>query len=392
MAILNPKIEMAKRTFVVPPFSMSNLLKVESSIDDLISLMKARLEEVSKDGNPVDFSQWIKFLVWDIAGEITFSKRFGFLDTGTDVRDVQKNTFFLGFYVTFMGYCQWLHTILLGNPILRWLDFQPNEHTFQTCVKAFAERETTKRTHLDMVDYWTKAHEEHPSQFSEIDVFAAAVGNVGAGGDGPAAAVNAVFYFLLKADPQHLASVLHEIDTLQALGKLSPIVQYTEATAQQLPYLQACIKETLRFFPSVAWNLPRIVGPEGLTIGPHNFAPGTILSINPYVVHRDESLFGPDAGSFNPSRWLVSEEKSRQLDSFMVPFGGGYNMCPGQNLARLELTKITATVLRDFEIELVDPGKEWEYHRTFIVPQRGWDCFVRKRDRGKGGEDGGKNL
>lgn len=387
MAILNPKIEAAKRPFVVPPFSMSNLLKVESSIDELLSLMEARLLQVSKDNNQVDFSQWIKFLIWDIVGELTFSRRFGFLDTGTDVRNVQKNTFWLGFYVTFMGYCHWLHILLLGNPILRWLDFQPNEHTLQTCVRALAERETTKRSHLDMVDYWTKAHSDHPTQFSKNDVFAAAVGNVGAGGDGPASAVNAFFYLMLKAEPVYLQSVLREIDHMQHLGKLSRIVQYNEGT--QLPYLQACIKETLRYFPAVGWNLPRIVPAEGLTIGTRHFTAGTILSINPYAVHRDETLFGPDAGTFNPSRWMVSEERSRQLDGYMVPFGGGYNVCPGQNLARIELTKITATVLRDFEIRLVDPDKEWEYHRTFIVPQTGWDCYVQRRGRREEVVDGG---
>ena len=106
-------------------------------------------------------------------------------------------------------------------------------------------------------------------------------------------------------------------------------------------------------------------------------------------MHRSELLFGPDAGVFDPDRWLVSEEKSRELDAHMLPFGGGYNVCPGQNLARMELTKITATVLRDFEVRLVDRGREWEYHRTFIVPQGGWDCFVRRRGlKGKGKEGG----
>ena len=39
-----------------------------------------------------------------------------------------------------MAYIQWLHAIRLGNPILRWLDFQPNEHSVNTFMKNIAAR------------------------------------------------------------------------------------------------------------------------------------------------------------------------------------------------------------------------------------------------------------
>jgi cytochrome P450 len=51
----------------------------------------------------------------------------------------------------------------------------------------------------------------------------------------------------------------------------------------------------------------------------------------------------------------------------MVAFGAGYNQCPGRNLAHLEVSKTIAMLMRDYEIELVNPKKEWKYENHFIV-------------------------
>lgn len=45
-----------------------------------------------------------------------------------------------------------------------------------------------------------------------------------------------------------------------------------------------------------------------------------------------------------------------------MQFGAGYAACPGQNLARVELAKICATLFRDYDIRQVDPKQHcnWE--------------------------------
>lgn len=90
------------------------------------------------------------------------------------------------------------------------------------------------------------------------------------------------------------------------------------------------------------------------------------------------SVFGEDTGEFNPRRWL-DPEKARKMDSAMIPFSAGYNQCPGRNLAHLEMSKTTALLMRDYDIELVDPTKEWEYENYFTVAAHDWPCKVRRR-------------
>lgn len=55
--------------------------------------------------------------------------------------------------------------------------------------------------------------------------------------------------------------------------------------------------------------------------------------------------------------------------------------CPGQNLAKIELSKICATLVRDYNIRQVDPGRNWQWKAYFVVAPHTWPCYVEKRER-----------
>lgn len=70
-----------------------------------------------------------------------------------------------------------------------------------------------------------------------------------------------------------------EVQELFRQGKCqSRVISY--ADAQQLPYIQACIKEALRVFGASGMGLPRVAGKGGVTIGTRYFPQGTVLSIH----------------------------------------------------------------------------------------------------------------
>ena len=71
---------------------------------------------------------------------------------------------------------------------------------------------------------------------------------------------------------------------------------------------------------AVQYPLERVVPPEGTEICDFNLPPGTIVSVNPYVVHRDPGVFGLDAAEFRPERWLEStpEQLITMERSFMA--------------------------------------------------------------------------
>jgi cytochrome P450 len=99
-----------------------------------------------------------------------------------------------------------------------------------------------------MMQQWLDARAKYPDRMAENEIFAAAVANVGAGVDTVSAALQSLFYYLLRY-PQYLQRLRAELDTAQAQGELSPIVQYNEA--QKLPFLQACVCNSPECFCNV---------------------------------------------------------------------------------------------------------------------------------------------
>jgi len=44
-----------------------------------------------------------------------------------------------------------------------------------------------------------------------------------------------------------------------------------------------------------------------------------ILSVNPWLIHRNPDCFGNDAGIYNPDRWLGDAEQVWQMEKFLIP-------------------------------------------------------------------------
>jgi len=103
-----------------------------------------------------------------------------------------------------------------------------------------------------------------------------------------------VMYQLLK-NPKILERLREEIDTV--LDQDEAIASYDKV--KHLPYLRACLDESLHFFPPTPQGLPRKTSSEGLWFM-DQFVPGnTTDSISALVAHRDESVFH-NADSFIP--------------------------------------------------------------------------------------------
>ena len=223
------------RSNVASAFTLTNVIKNESVIDDVVKLLTQRLGDLSQRAEAFEIGEWLHFLTWDLLGEIMFSNRFGFLDQGRDVGGSIKNNFYLSLYITSMVYIQWLHSLLFGNPVLRWIDFQPTEHTYNTAVENVEKRKAHTDPRPDMMGHWLAQHRKHPTRFTEKNMFSNVTMTVGAGASTVGSALEAFFYLLLKEDSKYMGRLQAEIDN----AHLSDVVTYAEA--QQLPYLQAVV-------------------------------------------------------------------------------------------------------------------------------------------------------
>lgn len=164
-------------------------------------------------------------------------------------------------------------------------------------------------------------------------------------------------YQLLK-NPTCLTKLRAEVDSV--LDPSEVVAPYDKV--RHLPYLRACLDESLRLFPPTTFGLPRRTPPEGAPIL-GDFIPGdTSVSISAYVAHRDENVF-PQPDEYRPERWL--EAGAKDLQAAFISFSTGARGCIGRNISYLEQTVLLASVVHRYEFAL--PNKEWE-------PSR-WETF-----------------
>ena len=103
-----------------------------------------------------------------------------------------------------------------------------------------------------------------------------------------------------------------------------------------LSYLDAFVLEVLRVFAPGPGSLQQRVTPKAertsLTIDGKVWIipPGTTIGVQAYSLHRNNSVFGPDADTFRPERWQTTDKDQLQaMREAWIPFGSGARTCIG---------------------------------------------------------------
>ncbi len=114
--------------------------------------------------------------------------------------------------------------------------------------------------------------------------------NIIAGSDTTAISLSAILYYLLKY-PNTMKRLREEIQNHEEEGTCSnPVITFKES--QDMPYLQAVMKEAMRLHGAVGLPLWRVVPEGGTEIAGKYFPAGTIVGLNPWVVsHSPPSVF-----------------------------------------------------------------------------------------------------
>ncbi|KAK7466673.1 hypothetical protein BaRGS_00037240 [Batillaria attramentaria] len=150
--------------------------------------------------------------------------------------------------------------------------------------------------------------------------------------------------FCLAANPDCLAKAQAEID---AKLKKKP-VNYD--TAMELTYLDMCLNETMRLYPSL-FVLDRQIA-EDMEFGGYHIKKGWRIAIPAFTIHRDPAIW-PDPLKFDPERFTPEARATRHPYAFM-PFGLGPRNCIGMRLGQLEIRMAIATILQHFTPVLCD--------------------------------------
>ncbi|KEQ92507.1 hypothetical protein AUEXF2481DRAFT_7592 [Aureobasidium subglaciale EXF-2481] len=103
----------------------------------------------------------------------------------------------------------------------------------------------------------------------------------------------------------------------------------------QLPYLDAVVKEGLRVFPPIPMSFPRYSPDDGTTLDGHYIPGHVIVSCQPFTLHKDPAVF-PSPERFDPQRWLQDKGELERNRMFFA-FSQGARGCIGKHLALAEM-------------------------------------------------------
>jgi cytochrome P450 len=127
---------------------------------------------------------------------------------------------------------------------------------------------------------------------------------------------------------------------------------------ESLPLLNAVCNETLRLYPTVPITIRDSIRPTTIN---DTFVPkGTQFVICPWAINRSPWLWGDDASSFNPDRWINPNGKPNnnggaESNYAIATFLHGPRSCIGKDFAKAELRCLVAAFVGAFEMELGMP-------------------------------------
>ena len=325
----------------------------------------------------VDYRAWSNYFTLDAIADIGLSERLGLLDQGHDrvtgcrtdgtkyecnfreclYENAHKQSLLVWPY-------EWYSFInKIANIIPYYGKMGKLGRDWDGIPVELAQRRLTRYRAGEKLDDFFQALMEDkngvPNNLEWGEIVAEVSIMMNAGSATTAIAMTNVLFQLLK-NPTALRKVTEELDAALSDDDddedAPAVVSYDRV--KHLPYLRACLDESLRLFSPTPHGLPRETPIEGLYVMDDFIPGGVTVSMSALVAHRCENVF-PQADKFIPERWLG--EKGKDLQPYFLAFSAGARGCIGRNISYLEQTVVLASILRRYNFALPSPG--WELSR-----------------------------
>ncbi|KAL0014557.1 hypothetical protein SO802_001626 [Lithocarpus litseifolius] len=196
-----------------------------------------------------------------------------------------------------------------------------------------------------------------------------------AGRDTTSAAMTWLFW-LLSSHPNIEQEVVKETEFVE--GEMS-----NYESLREMRLLKACLCESMRLYPPVAWDSKHAIVddllPDGTFVGA-----GDRLTYFPYGMGRMEALWGKDRFEFKPDRWFLEPDKERGALKNVCPykfpiFHAGPRVCLGKEMAFIQMKYVVASILRRFELRPIGPDRPVFVPLLTAHMAGGLKVLVRKR-------------
>ncbi|KAF9999904.1 hypothetical protein BGZ79_006522 [Entomortierella chlamydospora] len=322
------------------------------------------LGKAADEGTVIDLQRVILHFTLDVFGATSFGERFGCLDNiDQEVPFAEALDDMLEIIVNRVNDPMWKIRERLNGTSKRAADHNELIHNYARNIMEKRRREGHHADKKDLLQLFMDGKDEQGNPVSDEIIVDNIITFTIGGRDTTALALTWMFYLLLRegSDPEVVNKVVREVD--EALGGGDP----TYETHKEQKYAEACFHEALRVFPVSPRNLRYCEKDDVLPDGTKVYA-GEWVTWSSYVMGRSESIWGPDAKEYKPSRWLNTEKPS---PSKFNAFHAGPRTCIGQQFATIESLTIIGMILQSFNLELEDPSRVPKYRPSLTFPMVG---------------------
>ncbi|KAI0695304.1 cytochrome P450 monooxygenase pc-bph [Cytidiella melzeri] len=346
----------------------------------------------AKDGYAfVDCLAWFNYQVFDIVSNLIFDGPFGMTSSASDsVQMVRSRTAAIDAYgleekvleydtipavKTISDRSKYAISIgvlpLWWRPLVKKLPWfrtkrQAMDNIATLTVTAVGRRlKSTDVKSSNILSKGLESTDEHGDHMGNIELSAEAMTLMVAGTDTTSSA--ALTYFLSRNQGAQ-KKLQHELDDGLGPPTADSLEDADFSTGsydqlKNLPYLQDAINAGLRLYSTVGIGLPRVVTEGGMTICREKFAPGTVVSVPIYTVHRDKAIWGDDADEYFPERWSRGDRVAMQkafapLLSWPAVTYPVFSSCVGRNTTSMEMTIFLGKLFHRYQFTMATPDYE----------------------------------
>ncbi|OIW17315.1 hypothetical protein TanjilG_22427 [Lupinus angustifolius] len=329
------------------------VFEVKSSIQELFNLWLRKKDD--SDFMLVEMKQWFRELALNVTFHMFAGKKYFGGDATNNDKESQKCIKTIREFLRLVG----VYTVADAIPFLRWFDFGGHEKAMKKTFKeldsvigGWLEEHRKKKasdhdekSNKDFIDVMLSMIDGSTIEGIDSDtVIKATTMTLVLGATDTSIVTHTWAICLLLNNPHALEKVKEEID--MNVGKERCV---NESDINNLVYLQAVVKETLRLYPASPLTV-REFG-QDCNIGGYYVKKGTRLFTNLWKIQTDPTMW-PDPLEFKPERFLTTHKNVdvRGHNFEFIPFGSGRRICPGITFG-LRTTYLTlATFLQSFEI------------------------------------------
>ncbi|CAA0830373.1 cytochrome P450- family 76- subfamily G-polypeptide 1 [Striga hermonthica] len=236
-----------------------------------------------------------------------------------------------------------------------------------------------KKDFLDVLLEYEGDGKDGPDRMTEKNINIVITEMFFAGSETTSISIEWGFAELLRS-PATFKKVREELDRIVGVDR-----RVEEKDIENMPYLQAVVKEALRLHPVLPLLLPRNTQEATDYMGYH-IPKGTQVFVNAWSIGRDPEVW-PDPLEFRPERFLGSNIEYKGQHFELIPFGSGRRICVGFPLAHRTVHLAIATLVQSFDWDLgpgVKPGDIDREERLgltlrkknplFVIPTKRLNC------------------